>query len=168
MLFLLLDRCAYHPGAFGRGQTKSLRCNPPKVGRFVFVRLRTTEYLTLCEVEVYGSKGMLLLILEFIFVSIVPVYFICMDDIHLKITNPPKLFFLSCSIFFLVCFIPTSYLPWFEIFSRLVLAKCIFIVPLTLITFRAHLFYYALFAHGNKSTDEFLSFYFSWTATPSV
>lgn len=49
--------CAYHSGAFGRGQTKTLRCNRPMVGRYVFVRLRTTEYLTLCEVEVFASRA---------------------------------------------------------------------------------------------------------------
>ena len=59
ILLILFSRCTYHPGAFGRGQTKSLRCSSPKIGRYVFVRLRVTEYLTLCEVEVSAVKGML-------------------------------------------------------------------------------------------------------------
>ena len=49
--------CAYHPPAFGKGQTKFLECSSPKIGRYVYVTLITTEYLTLCEVEVYAVKG---------------------------------------------------------------------------------------------------------------
>ena len=55
--------CAYHGGSFGRGQTKALTCSQPKVGRFVFVKLRVNEYLTLCEVEVMAVKCMYLLTL---------------------------------------------------------------------------------------------------------
>ena len=62
MLLISLRRCAYHAGAFGRGQTKAIQCTQPKVGRYVFVRLRVTEYLTLCEVEVMAVRGINLFI----------------------------------------------------------------------------------------------------------
>ena len=61
-LYISFCRCTYHPGAFGRGQTKALQCSQPKTGRFVFVRLRVTEYLTLCEVEVFAAKGTLYIV----------------------------------------------------------------------------------------------------------
>ena len=49
--------CAYFPGSVGRGQTQDLTCTPPKTGRYVYVTLRGTDYLTLCEVEVLAVKG---------------------------------------------------------------------------------------------------------------
>ena len=67
MLILFICRCAYHGGSFGRGQTKMLQCSQPRVGRFVFVKLRVNEYLTLCEVEVLGVKCMFLYITCFLF-----------------------------------------------------------------------------------------------------
>ena len=66
----------YHPGAFGRGQTKALQCTQPKTGRYVFVRLRVTEYLTLCEVEVYAVRGMLFSSCNACFVAVLGEYFI--------------------------------------------------------------------------------------------
>ena len=57
-LDFVLCRCAYHGGSFGRGQTKALQCSQPRVGRYVFVKLRVNEYLTLCEVEVMAVSGM--------------------------------------------------------------------------------------------------------------
>lgn len=50
-------RCGYHPGKFSKGQTKEIKCSRPMPGRYVYVTLRTTEYLTLCEVEVYAQIG---------------------------------------------------------------------------------------------------------------
>ena len=47
-------RCAYQDHAFSCGEKKVLNCTSPTPGRFVFVALRTTGYLTLCEVEVYA------------------------------------------------------------------------------------------------------------------
>ena len=50
-------RCAFHPGAFGKGQTKDISCTTQRTGRYVFIILRATEYLTLCEVEVFAVRG---------------------------------------------------------------------------------------------------------------
>eukprot|EP00112_Aurelia_sp_Birch-Aquarium-sp1_P012301 Seg2589.1 transcript_id=Seg2589.1/GoldUCD/mRNA.D3Y31 product=Fucolectin-5 protein_id=Seg2589.1/GoldUCD/D3Y31 len=44
--------CVSQDQPFGCGETKELNCESPTLGRFVFVTLRTTDYLTLCEVEV--------------------------------------------------------------------------------------------------------------------
>ena len=60
MVDFVMYRCAYHGGSFGRGQTKALQCSQPRTGRYVFVKLRVNEYLTLCEVEVMGVSGMYL------------------------------------------------------------------------------------------------------------
>ncbi|XP_065051247.1 uncharacterized protein LOC135680930 isoform X2 [Rhopilema esculentum] len=49
--------CVFHAPAFGKGQTKALICPQPKTGRFVYVKLRVREWLTLCEVEVYVLQG---------------------------------------------------------------------------------------------------------------
>ena len=56
-LLLFCCRCAYHPGAFGRGEAKTLSCSKPLRGRYLFVTLKTTEILTVCEVEVFAVRG---------------------------------------------------------------------------------------------------------------
>eukprot|EP00795_Rhopilema_esculentum_P012586 gene12586-3287_t len=53
----LSGMCVFHAPAFGKGQTKALICPQPKTGRFVYVKLRVREWLTLCEVEVYVLQG---------------------------------------------------------------------------------------------------------------
>ncbi len=50
-------RCVYYAPAFKAGETRSLDCTSPKVGRYVSVGLRVNEYLTLCEVEVFAVGG---------------------------------------------------------------------------------------------------------------
>lgn len=55
--FFWISRCAAHPGAFGKGQRKAIICSQLTNGRFVFVRLKIREYLTLCEVEVFVIKS---------------------------------------------------------------------------------------------------------------
>ena len=65
MSYFVKYRCTYHGGSFGRGQTKALTCSQPKIGRYVFVKLRVNEYLTLCEVEVMAIKSMYQLIVLF-------------------------------------------------------------------------------------------------------
>ena len=70
LVLISFHRCMYHPGAFGRGQTKALQCTEPKIGRYVFVRLRVTEYLTLCEVEVYAVGGMFSHLVMYVFVAV--------------------------------------------------------------------------------------------------
>lgn len=42
----------------GKGQTRQFPCSRPIKGRYVFVVLNVNEYLTLCEVEVYGVRGL--------------------------------------------------------------------------------------------------------------
>ena len=55
-------RCKYHAGTIGSGQTVELSCSEAISGRYVYVTLRITEYLTLCEVEVFEDKGNVLLL----------------------------------------------------------------------------------------------------------
>ena len=49
--------CAFYSGAVGRGATKSIACRAKAIGRYVAIKLRTKNYLTLCEVRVFGKKG---------------------------------------------------------------------------------------------------------------
>ena len=39
---------------FGAGERRMLSCPVPVVGRYVYISLRTQDWLTLCEVEVYS------------------------------------------------------------------------------------------------------------------
>jgi hypothetical protein len=48
------DVCATENGRLGAGETKVIPC--VKVGRYVIVQLKGRNYLTMCELEVYGSK----------------------------------------------------------------------------------------------------------------
>ena len=50
-------RCAYYQGAVGKGQTIEIYCTKEVRGRYVYVMLRGSDYLTLCEVEVFGIQG---------------------------------------------------------------------------------------------------------------
>ena len=54
-----------------RGQTRQFPCRMPVKGHFVFVVLNRNEYLTLCEVEVYGIKGMPKMYFQFHFLLLV-------------------------------------------------------------------------------------------------
>ena len=45
--------CAHVGGALGAGETRSIACNGK--GRYVIVQLKGRNYLTLCEVEVFGG-----------------------------------------------------------------------------------------------------------------
>lgn len=48
------DVCATHSGALGAGETKAIECNAK--GHFLIIQLKGKNYLTLCEVEVFGGK----------------------------------------------------------------------------------------------------------------
>ena len=50
-----MTRCKYHPGAVKQGATIDIRCNSPLSGRNVMIQLRGRNYLTLCEVQVFGN-----------------------------------------------------------------------------------------------------------------
>ncbi len=43
-------------GYLGAGETATFECEKALNGRFVFVALRATEQLILCEVQVYAIK----------------------------------------------------------------------------------------------------------------
>ena len=58
MVLILFYRCAYHKDALGAGETKELKCIQSVTGRYVFVMLKVKDYLTLCEVQVFGVQGM--------------------------------------------------------------------------------------------------------------
>ena len=45
----------------GRSETRALKCTVPVEGRYVFVINNVTEPLTLCEVQVFAHRGLLLL-----------------------------------------------------------------------------------------------------------
>ena len=47
--------CAKQATAVGAGETKALKCDA--TARYVIVQLNGYQYLTLCEVEVWGPKG---------------------------------------------------------------------------------------------------------------
>jgi hypothetical protein len=47
--------CSAYRGHLGRGQTRNFRCRRTLYGRYVIVQLVGREYLTLCEVEVFGK-----------------------------------------------------------------------------------------------------------------
>jgi len=47
--------CGAFEGKVAAGATAEITCKPGLVGRYVIVQLKETEYLTLCEVEVFGS-----------------------------------------------------------------------------------------------------------------
>ena len=49
--------CVYYPGAIGKGKTVELVCTKPMDGKLVFIMLRGSDWLTLCEVEVFAIKG---------------------------------------------------------------------------------------------------------------
>ena len=56
ILFTLI-RCNYHGEHVVTGGTLSLNCNDDVHGHFVYIMLRGTNYLVLCEVDVYSQKG---------------------------------------------------------------------------------------------------------------
>ena len=47
--------CNSYAGAVGTGRTQSFSCGT--TGRYVVVQLKGRTYLTMCEVEVYGSPA---------------------------------------------------------------------------------------------------------------
>ena len=49
--------CAYKRGAVRQGKAESFRCRPGKRGRYVAIVQSRREWLTLCEVEVFGKKA---------------------------------------------------------------------------------------------------------------
>ena len=47
--------CRHHGGAVGRGQLLNLNCRRGLYGRYVIVQIHGRQYLTLCEVDVFGE-----------------------------------------------------------------------------------------------------------------
>jgi hypothetical protein len=51
------SRCALYSGTATNGEVIQITCSAPTRGRWVKIQIRDTNaILTLCEVEVYGSK----------------------------------------------------------------------------------------------------------------
>ena len=57
IVFHSFYRCAKSPRAFARAEKRDMVCSRPMKGRYVYVTLRVTEILTVCEVEVFPIKG---------------------------------------------------------------------------------------------------------------
>ena len=53
----LRDLCWYEPNDFAIKETKAFDCTEPLVGRYVTIHFNRSEYLSLCEVEVYSDIG---------------------------------------------------------------------------------------------------------------
>ena len=52
--------CSHYGGAVGRGQLLNLNCRRALYGRYVIVQIvNRREYLTLCEVEVFGKSQLI-------------------------------------------------------------------------------------------------------------
>ena len=54
--YLLFFRCKHFNGAVGKGATRNVVCARRVTGRYVYVMLRGTNWLTLCEVVVFGKR----------------------------------------------------------------------------------------------------------------
>ena len=50
------SQCVHVPGQLGLGETRTVPCDEPVMGRFVTVYVNKTEYLTICEFEVHRLK----------------------------------------------------------------------------------------------------------------
>ena len=48
--------CAHKRGAVGQGADETFRCSGVKIGRYVLIVQSRREWLTLCEVEVFGKR----------------------------------------------------------------------------------------------------------------
>ena len=55
--------CGVFPGPATESQVIEVRCAPGVSGRYVVVQIMGQQYLTLCEVEVYGGKAPVQMIL---------------------------------------------------------------------------------------------------------
>ena len=49
--------CAHKRGAVRQGKAESFRCQGVKEGRYVVIVQTRHQWLTLCEVEVFGKKA---------------------------------------------------------------------------------------------------------------
>ena len=49
-----MDVCARYPGKMGAGEYRLFECYA--MARYVYIQLKGTEYLTLCEVYVFGGR----------------------------------------------------------------------------------------------------------------
>ena len=57
-LFLIFYSCASKQ-TIGRGETKAIKCSSYVSGRYVTIQLPgKTDFLELCEVQVFGNPGM--------------------------------------------------------------------------------------------------------------
>ncbi len=53
--------CLTFHDRFPRGQLRTFLCEQPVVGRYFMVTIPEQQYLTLCEVEVFGERGKVIL-----------------------------------------------------------------------------------------------------------
>ena len=58
VVLLLFNRCKYHPGAVKQGATIDIKCGTGLIGNTVTIQLRGRNYLTLCEVQVFGEPSL--------------------------------------------------------------------------------------------------------------
>ena len=56
MQCFVIFRCKRFNGAVGQGATRNIVCARRVTGRYVYVMLRGTNWLTLCEVVVFGKR----------------------------------------------------------------------------------------------------------------
>ena len=54
------SECAFVQGALSAGELRDIQCTQLHSGRYVAIQLQGKEYLTLCEVEVFGGKLILI------------------------------------------------------------------------------------------------------------
>ena len=51
------NKCAEYSGSFGAGATVKLPCEHVVQGRFLVIYIPGYQFLTLCEVQVFGDRG---------------------------------------------------------------------------------------------------------------
>ena len=56
------SRCDYSISSINRGVTEDFVCSRSRYGRYVYITLMTRDVLSLCEVEVYASGRLFVLI----------------------------------------------------------------------------------------------------------
>lgn len=54
------SRCHYQPGGLPQNQMLNVTCTPGTYGRYVRIRLRGDNPMTLCEVEIFGAQTLTL------------------------------------------------------------------------------------------------------------
>ena len=49
--------CTFFQGHLGAGETSKIECGQPVTGRYVVLQLTSSEYLHICDFQVYGETG---------------------------------------------------------------------------------------------------------------